>query len=122
MTPAQYDQKLLESASSLSKTDLGPYFGSGRPISSHANSGNAWAQVIVDAGGTVPQVPNVYYGSGIAGKNTPYFPLGSGNPLGTPSYAQQAITAVKNTISSIQSTVTSSVSSAFNSVKSKIWK
>jgi len=100
----------------LSKKDLGNYFLTGRPISSDANSGNTWTQVIIDAGGTVPQIQNVYYGSGILGKNTPYFPLGSGNPMETPSYRQQATTAVKNTVNSI----TSKISSALNSIKSKL--
>ena len=130
MTPAQYDQKLLESASNLEKRDLGPYFFSGQPLSGHANSGNVFTQTIIDAGGSIPQIQDVYYGPGILGKNTPYFPLGSGNPVGTPSYGQQAVTAVKNTITSavlkvtstidsIKSTLSSSVYSPFNKIRSK---
>ncbi len=114
MTATQYDQALLNAGTALTKQNLGTYTFTGRPISGNANSGNTWTQVVLDARGTVPNIPNVYYGAGILGPKTPYFPLGSGNSLNTLSYGQQTGQSaryatnqiVNNSISAAQATST----------------
>jgi len=83
MNVDQYDQKLIESGYAMSQKNLGDYFGLGRPTEWHANSGNAWTQVVSDAGGEVPYIPSVIYGSGIMGSDTPHYPFGSGNSINT---------------------------------------
>lgn len=122
MNVTQYDQKLLESGANLSGSNLGDYFFTGQPIKSNPNSGNVATQVVIGAGGTMPELQNVYYGKSLYGSHTPYFPLGSGVTLGTPSYTQQTITTVKNRIDSAVSSVTSNFSSAYNMIKSKFQK
>lgn len=127
MSVAQYDQRLLESGSKLTKGNLGNYTFTGEPISKNSNSGNTAAQVVADAGGNFPKINNVYIGSsplpGVLHKLPyPYFPLGLGNPIGTPSYGERAATAVNNAINSVKSVVISNVSSAVDAVKSKLYK
>jgi RHS repeat-associated protein len=107
----QYDQKLLEAGANLAKSDLGKYVFTGQPISSHANSGNTSAQVIIDAGGTIPAMKNVYYGNNsFLGLRPVYFPLGAGNPIGTQSYTQQVQSAANNKIQSVLNSIASTLS------------
>ncbi|MBI3337126.1 MAG: hypothetical protein HY005_00685, partial [Candidatus Staskawiczbacteria bacterium] len=120
MTFDQYDQALTNSSNNLSKQGLGEYTFTGRPLSTGVNSGNAWTQVVINAGGTVPAIQKTYYAPGILGKNTPYFPLGSGTSLYVPSYRQQAITAVNNTINSAREVVLSKISSAISDISSRV--
>ena len=108
MSIAQYDQKLFEAGSSLSKQDLGMYLFWGQPISNFSNSGNVSAQVILDAGGIVPSIPFSYSGPAPYYR---YFPLGAGKPIGTPSLGQQLDTATRNYIDSKAQTVLNSLSS-----------
>ena len=122
MSVDQYDQRLLGSGYDLTETDLGEYTFPGHPISSNPNSGNAWTQVVLNAGGVVPKIPSTYYASGILGKNTPYFPLGSGNSLNTPSYGQQAISAVKNAVNDKVQSVLNSVSSTLSQLTKELVK
>ncbi len=134
MTSTQYDQALLNAGTALTKQNLGTYTFTGRPISSNANSGNTWTQVVLDAGGAVPNIPNVYYGAGILGPKTPYFPLGSGHSLNTLSYSQRtgqstryaANQIVNNAISAAQATSTTAqyvgnaIGHAVNTVSSSV--
>ncbi|MBI3337113.1 MAG: RHS repeat-associated core domain-containing protein [Candidatus Staskawiczbacteria bacterium] len=127
MTPAQYDQELLESASNRAKSDLGMYVFTGQPISPFPNSGNTATQVIIDAGGAVPAIQNIYIGpSPLPGPlhnlPYPYFPLGSGKHIGTPWFGQQLYTATRNYIDNkIQSTL-NSVSSTFSQLNQVLKK
>jgi RHS repeat-associated protein len=115
MSIAQYDQKLLEEGYKLSKSDLGIYVFTGQPISNFPNSGNTSAQVIINAGGTVPTLQNVYYGpAGYLGIQTPYFPLGAGKPIGTPSYGQQLNTTARNYIDNKAQSTLNSISSTLS--------
>lgn len=97
----------------------------------NANSGNAWTQIVLNAGGTAPQTDWIYGNVG----GMPYFPYGSGNPMGTQwfvssaiqtaqqavSYASQVISnsayqASQATLNSISAMLTS-ISSIINSLK-----
>lgn len=116
ITQNQFDESIMRSGSSLSKQDLGLYWPTGRPISSHANSGNAWTQVVLDAGGIVPKIKNNYSGPGALGFNTPHLPLGSGNPINTLSYEQQ----INSMVVTGFNTVKNSVIQASDYINSKI--
>ncbi|GEM_PF-836282 len=137
-TTAQYDSNLLSSGYDLSQQSLGNYFGLGRPTSISANSGNAWTQTVINAGGTVPDMQTTYYSSVIPGVvNMPHFPYGSGRSIDTPwavssaiqttgqaiSYAGQVISRTASTVSQsalngISATI-SRISSIIDSLKSK---
>ncbi len=114
MTISQYDQALLNSGNNLSKTDLGTYTFPGRPISSNANSGNTWAQVILDAGGKVPEIQNIY-----TNNHAPfiYFPLGSGNPMNIPSYQQRVESVINNKAQSTLNSISSTLSQLTKELK-----
>ena len=105
MSVAEYDQKLLESGANLAGQDLGRYLFTGQPISTQANSGNTVAQVVINAGGTFPQIPNAYMDPTALFNVLPltsiYAPLGLGNPIGTPSYSQRINSAVNKFIGSL---------------------
>ena len=126
MTVPQYDQALAKAGDNLSKQNLGSYSPTGRPISPWANSGNVWTQVILDAGGKVPEIQNNYPAPGLFGSNTIHLPLGSGNSMNTPWFpvtvaknaynvTQNAVvataTAVKNTAVGVSNYIGSSIKS-----------
>jgi len=119
MSIAQYDQKLLESGYALTQQYLGMYFFTGQPISNFANSGNTSAQVIINAGGTVPAMPLVY-----TDNNFPYvyFPLGAGKPIGTPSFGRQLDTMARSYIDSQAQKVLNSLSSTFSLLSKQLEK
>ena len=130
-TVAQYDNNLLSSGYDLSQQNLGDYAGLGSPTWMHKNSGNAWTQTVINAGGNVPKVDFVY---GEVGE-MPHFPYGSGHSIDTPwavssavqqaqqtvSYAGQAISSAASrtstaTLNSISATL-SRISSIINSLR-----
>ena len=88
--------KINQSINYLSQQNLGPYFPLGQPTGYNANSGNAWTQVVLNAGGTVPQIAWVYGNVG----SEPHFAFGSGNAIGT-SYGQQLNTAIDNKVQTV---------------------
>jgi RHS repeat-associated protein len=106
MSVAQYDKSLLESGYALSQQDLGPYFGLGRPTWPNANSGNVWTQVVVGAGGEVPKIDLVYGNRGTG----PYFPYGSGHPMGTQWFVSSAIQSTKQAVSYAGQVISSTAS------------
>ena len=119
MSIAQYDQKLLESGYNLSQQDLGMYLFTGQPISNFPNSGNTSAQVIINAGGTVPSMPFAYIGPA---PYFVYFPLGAGKPIGTPSLGQQLNTATRSYIDDRVQTVLNSLSSTLSLLNKQLIK
>jgi len=120
MNVDQYDQKLLESGYAMSQKNLGDYFGLGRPTEWHANSGNAWTQVVADAGGEVPYIPSIILGPGIMGSKTPHYPFGSGNSINT---AWFPIENTKNIVSAAKQTVSYAgqlISGAYTASQTKL--
>lgn len=136
-TTAQYDGNLLSSGYDFSQQNLGDYAGLGSPTWMHKNSGNAWTQTVINAGGAVPNIQDVYYGPGVFGKNTPHLPYGSGHSTDTPwavssavqttgqaiSYAGQVVLQTASTISQSaldgMSASISRISSIINSLKTR---
>ena len=119
-TIEQYDSNILSSGYNLLQQDLGKYFWSGAPTSYRKNSGNAWTQVVIDAGGTVPKIDFVYGNVG----EMPHFPYGSGHSIDTPWAVSSAVQATGQTISyagQVISQTASTVSqSALNGISATI--